>query len=139
MFGQCGRPPPPPLLDALAPDPADALEAELADELREAELLPGFELPRELPLLLALDPLNTRSVVTERGTLGGGIAALGGATLRALGTLPLGTSRPAARSEVGATWRGTLPERCCSADSRAPWSPEFTKRCSIRSKIIAEL
>jgi len=70
-------------LDALPLDPDEAAAEPAADAARDEAPLAEPDPPREAPP--PPDSLNARSVVTERGTLGGGTAALG-AALRALGT-----------------------------------------------------
>lgn len=98
-FTQCGRPPPPPELEllvlpleALALDPEDADDAEPEEDALDEEPTAALDPPRELPP--PLESLNDRSVVTDRGTLGGGTVALAGATLRALETVSFCPSRP---------------------------------------------
>ena len=98
--------------------------------------------PREVP-----PPLNARSVFTDRGTLGGGTAALTGATVRAPGITSRCPSRPRTRSDTAGTWLVALPERFCTGDTRIPGMPSlggcefsaFTNRRSVRSYTIAEL
>ncbi len=129
-------------LEALPLDPEPAEPEEDALDEEPAALDPPRE-PPPPPLYW----LNVRSVVTDRGTLGGGTAVLAGATLRTLGTASRCPSRPLTRSDTAGTWLVALPERLCSGDTRTPGMPwvvafefsAFTNRRSARSYTIAEL
>jgi len=141
-LAQCGLPPPPPL-EVLAPEPADEDGAAEAAPARE-DAPPALDDPplRELPPLLEPPSLNTRCVVTERGTLGGATVGRGGAgaVLRVLGTAAV-TSLPFARSDAGGACAVAFPARfcsgrirtlfCCAAAASEPL--EFTNRRSVRS------
>jgi hypothetical protein len=87
-------------LEALAPDPEDAA-ADPEEAALDVEPLAALDPPREPPP--PLYSLKARSVVTDRGTLGGGTVTLAGGTLRTLGTTSRCPSRPLTRSDTAGT------------------------------------
>lgn len=136
---QCGLPPPPPLLppELLPPEFEDGE----GDDARE-DVPPILDAPPRDPPVVDPPSLNTRCVVTERGTLGGTTVGRGGAGAALL--LPgmvVEASRPFARSDAGGTCAAAVPTRLGSGEIRAlscsaPAAGEgleFTNRRSVRS------